>query len=165
MKIEEAIGKNVLGIREDRDMSQAELGEALAAYLGKPWSRQAVSAAEKGRRAFTAAELLALAHVLDTTLYRLMTPPVEALHVEMPAEGVTVSTRTLTRMALPTGATETAFEQVDVSLQHVADVLERISGLAADGKAALSLAHRALADAARSMAVRTEKEHGADGAH
>ncbi|MEU3413739.1 helix-turn-helix transcriptional regulator [Streptomyces sp. NPDC006658] len=68
MKIEEVIGANVQWIREDQGMTQAQLGEAVAAHLGKPWSRQAVSAAEKGRRAFSAADLLALALVLDVTI-------------------------------------------------------------------------------------------------
>jgi transcriptional regulator with XRE-family HTH domain len=68
VKIEKVIGANMQLIREDQDMTQAELGEAVAQYLGKPWSRQAVSAAEKGRRAFSAADLLALALVLDVTI-------------------------------------------------------------------------------------------------
>ncbi|MFD1660008.1 helix-turn-helix transcriptional regulator [Streptomyces caeni] len=68
MKIEEVIGANLQWIREDQGMTQAQLGEAVARHLGKPWSRQAVSAAEKGRRAFSAADLLALALVLDVTI-------------------------------------------------------------------------------------------------
>ncbi|GGQ20704.1 MULTISPECIES: helix-turn-helix domain-containing protein [Streptosporangium] len=74
MKIEEVIGANVAFLREDRGMSQAQLGEALGSYLGKPWSRQAVSAAEKGRRAFTAAELVSLALALGTSLPGLLLP-------------------------------------------------------------------------------------------
>ncbi|KDN75245.1 hypothetical protein DF19_25160 [Streptomyces olindensis] len=68
MKIEEVIGANLQWIREDQEMTQSQLGEAVAEHLGKPWSRQAVSAAEKGRRAFSAADLLALALVLDVSI-------------------------------------------------------------------------------------------------
>lgn len=160
VKVEEVIGHNMLQVREDRGMSQAQLGEALVAYLGKSWSRQAVSAAEKGRRAFTAAELLALAHVLETTLYRLMTPPVSVKSVDMPAAGVTVSAKTLSRLALPTGATETAFEEIDAALGSLADILERVGELADLGKGAISVTHSRMADAAQSMAVRIKEEYG-----
>lgn len=68
MKIEEVIGRNVLRIRERRSLSQADLGAAVGQHLGKPWSRQAVSAAEKGRRSFTAADLMALARVLNVSM-------------------------------------------------------------------------------------------------
>ncbi|MGC9381590.1 helix-turn-helix domain-containing protein [Streptomyces sp. MH13] len=68
MKIEEVIGANLQWIREDQEMTQTQLGEAVAEHLGRPWSRQAVSAAEKGRRAFSAADLLALALVLDVSI-------------------------------------------------------------------------------------------------
>lgn len=68
VKIEEIVGANLQWIREDQKMTQVQLGEAVAEYLEKPWSRQAVSAAEKGRRAFSAADLLALALVLDVTI-------------------------------------------------------------------------------------------------
>lgn len=74
MRLEDAIGWNVARLREAAGLSQAQLGEALGAYLGKPWSRQAVSAAEKGRRAFTAAELVSLALVLKASLDHLLLP-------------------------------------------------------------------------------------------
>ncbi|MBB6437210.1 helix-turn-helix transcriptional regulator [Streptomyces candidus] len=68
MRIEEVIGANVARLRDGKELSQSQLGEALAEHLGKPWSRQAVSAAEKGRRAFTAADLLALSRTLDVSV-------------------------------------------------------------------------------------------------
>lgn len=74
MKIEELIGVNVMRRREALEMSQAQLGEALGKHLGNAWSRQAVSAAEKGRRAFSAADLLALARALDTSIPALFMP-------------------------------------------------------------------------------------------
>ncbi|MEC3992251.1 helix-turn-helix domain-containing protein [Actinacidiphila sp. DG2A-62] len=74
MKIEELIGANVVRRREALEMSQAQLGEALGQHLGNAWSRQAVSSAEKGRRAFSAADLLALARALDTSIPSLFLP-------------------------------------------------------------------------------------------
>jgi transcriptional regulator with XRE-family HTH domain len=78
VKLEEVIGVNIAERRAWMEMSQTELGEALGKYLEKPWSRQAVHTAEKGRRAFTAAELVALALVLETELPELMAPPLQA---------------------------------------------------------------------------------------
>lgn len=68
MRIETAIGRQIARFREARQMSLTQLGEALGKYLDKPWSRQAVHQAERGRRAFTAAELAAFALVLDTSI-------------------------------------------------------------------------------------------------
>lgn len=67
--LEERIGKNVKALRGDR--SGSNLGEDLAWLLGSPWSRQAVSDAERGRRSFSASELLALADALNTTVPQL----------------------------------------------------------------------------------------------
>jgi transcriptional regulator with XRE-family HTH domain len=80
MKIEEAIGRNIEAMRVSAGLSQAELGRELGRYLGGEWSRQAVSAAEKGRRSFTAQELVALAFQLRTTVPQLMQP---TEHVQM----------------------------------------------------------------------------------
>lgn len=72
MRIEEAIGFNMARLREDAGLTQEQLGKALEPYLGKSWTRQAVSAAEKGRRSFTAAELIALGLALNTSLQFLL---------------------------------------------------------------------------------------------
>lgn len=77
------LGQNVAEARTRRGLSQVELGEAVAPYLGRPWPRQTVSLVEQGRRAFTAEEVLALAHVLQTTpglLFRV-SPDVEAVTI------------------------------------------------------------------------------------
>lgn len=68
MRIEAVIGRQIARFREARQMSLTQLGEAVGTYLGRPWSRQAVHQAERGRRAFTAAELAALALALDTSV-------------------------------------------------------------------------------------------------
>ena len=67
--LQEHIGANVKAFRGKT--SPSELGAALALWLGKPWTRQAVWEAENGKRVFTAAELLALAAALDVTLPQL----------------------------------------------------------------------------------------------
>ena len=89
MRVEEAVGQQVARLRLQRQLSLADLGEALGRYLGKPWSRQAVHQAERGQRAFTAAELTALALVLDTSLpalFRAGDTPVELPGEVVPAE-------------------------------------------------------------------------------
>lgn len=68
MKIEEVIGRNMRQAREERGLSQTDLGQAMEQHQGRSWSRQAVSAAEKGQRAFSAADLMALARVLDVSI-------------------------------------------------------------------------------------------------
>jgi transcriptional regulator with XRE-family HTH domain len=55
-----------------------------AAYLGRAWSRQAVSTAEAGGREFTAVELMALAVVLDVPISWLFLPRADTETVEFP---------------------------------------------------------------------------------
>lgn len=83
MRVEGVIGANILARRRELDISQQELGTRLAPLLGKPWSRQAVSAAEHGERDFIAAELLALAVVLQVSLMQLVMPPPDVREVEL----------------------------------------------------------------------------------
>jgi transcriptional regulator with XRE-family HTH domain len=64
MKLEELVGERVREARELRGWTQQHLGEQLEPYLGRVWTRQAVSNAEKGGREFTAAELVAFALTL-----------------------------------------------------------------------------------------------------
>lgn len=76
MRIEEVAGANMRTARNRRAWSQANLGEHLAPYLGEPWARvQAISAAETGKRAFTAAELVTIGHVLGVSVADLLAPP------------------------------------------------------------------------------------------
>lgn len=85
--IEEVVGGNIKAARTVKGMSQADLGAAIAAYLGDTWKRrQAVWTAETGKRAFTAAELLTIAHILGTSVGDLFKPPFTVAEVEV-AEG------------------------------------------------------------------------------
>lgn len=74
MRIEEVIGERVAEYRRGRGWPQAKLAEEVSKLLDKPWSRQAVNTAEHGRRAFTASELVALAHSLGVKLIDLFYP-------------------------------------------------------------------------------------------
>jgi hypothetical protein len=85
LRIEQIVGQWIAKGRGDK--TQAQLGEELGRYLGKPWSRQSVSAAEKGERAFTAAELIAFSLVLGCTVETLLEPPAGVEHVEIGDDG------------------------------------------------------------------------------
>jgi transcriptional regulator with XRE-family HTH domain len=70
------IGGRIRAARTEHNLTQAALGQLLEPWLGKAWLKQAVSQAEQGRRDFTAAELLALAAVLQVPMgYFFATPP------------------------------------------------------------------------------------------
>lgn len=73
MKIEKIVGQNMTALRAKLGWSQPELGEKLGELLGKSWTRQAVSNAENGKRAFTAADLVAIAYVFETSPAALLT--------------------------------------------------------------------------------------------
>ena len=88
MRIEELIGQRIRERREELEMSQAELGRLLGRLLDKEWSRQTVSAAEQGKRAFTSAEMVAISHVLRTTVSQLFTPPAKVTEITMPSGAV-----------------------------------------------------------------------------
>ncbi|WP_158641285.1 helix-turn-helix transcriptional regulator [Amycolatopsis eburnea] len=85
MRVEEIVGIRMREHREARDMTQEQLGEELGYFLGNAWSRQAVSSAEKGKRAFTAAELLTIADSLGITCADLLRPPPSLREIEMPS--------------------------------------------------------------------------------
>ena len=73
MTVEELIGLNVRLARQRIGMTQERLGRELHRYLGRSWSPQSISQAEKGLRSFRAVELLALSEVLGTSPGALLT--------------------------------------------------------------------------------------------
>lgn len=83
--VEEMVGYNVRRLRESQRLTQTELGELLGKSLGKPWSRQAMSAAEKGDRDWRAVELVAVAKALDTSVGYLMFPTGIHESIRLPA--------------------------------------------------------------------------------
>ncbi|GAA4863951.1 helix-turn-helix transcriptional regulator [Saccharopolyspora cebuensis] len=140
MDIAEMVGKRVRETREVCGWTQQQVGDELANHLGKPWTRQAVSVAEKGGRAFTVAELVALAAVLGTTVTRLLTPDLETSEVRLPA--VTFRTAVYTDLISDS-------EGSDVGLGEMHELLRRALGYAADaerGYAKAAVAMRALVE-------------------
>lgn len=88
MRIEEVIGRWITEGRELAGMTQAQLGERVAELLGgKAWSRQAISTAEKGHRAFVAAELVAFAVALNCHIEDLTEPPEDIESVTLSDDG------------------------------------------------------------------------------
>jgi len=123
MRVEAAIGKQIARFREARQMSLAQLGEAMGKYLDKPWSRQAVHQAERGRRAFTAAEIAALALVLETSVPALFLTEDES--VELP--GAVVSTEDYQGILLYAGddAPLDGMDELLVALHDIRNILSR----------------------------------------
>jgi transcriptional regulator with XRE-family HTH domain len=123
MRIETAIGKQIARLREARQMSLTQLGEAMGQYLGKPWSRQAVHQAERGGRAFTAAEMAALALALDTSVPALFLADVAP--IELP--GAAVSAEDYQGILLYAGdeAPQDGIEELLVALNDIRQILSR----------------------------------------
>ena len=65
MQIEERIGKQLRRAREANGWTQEETGEHIGRWLGRPWSKQTVSAAEAGGRSFAAEDLLVMALLFE----------------------------------------------------------------------------------------------------
>jgi transcriptional regulator with XRE-family HTH domain len=143
MRVETAIGNQIARLRETRQMSLTQLGEALGRYLDRPWSRQAVHQAERGRRAFTAAELAALALALDTSVPALFLSDADQL--ELP--GATISAEDYRGILLYAGndAPMDGVEELIVALHDIAEVLSRpvLARLAKIGQVAEQVADAA----------------------
>ncbi len=90
MKVEQYVGQRIHDRRNELDITQEAFGREVGLWLGKPWSRSTVSVAENGKRAFTAAELVAIAHVLQTSPTYLLAPPAGIDEITMPS-GATVN--------------------------------------------------------------------------
>jgi transcriptional regulator with XRE-family HTH domain len=91
VRVEELVGARIREKRDELGWSQQELGEKVGEYLGRPWSRQAVSLAEKGQREFGVADLLTLAMTLGVPPIWLMLPspsPDDPAHAEVVEVGM-----------------------------------------------------------------------------
>ena len=143
MRVEVAIGQQIAHLREARQMSLTQLGQAMGRYLGKPWSRQAVHQAERGRRAFTAAELAAVALALDTSIPALFLSDAEP--IELP--GATISAEDYRAILLYAGDDFPldGIEELIVALHDIAEVVSRptLARLAKIGRIAEQVASMA----------------------
>jgi transcriptional regulator with XRE-family HTH domain len=125
MRVEEAIGRQVARLRAQRQLSLADLGEALGRYLGKPWSRQAVYQAERGQRSFTAAELTALALTLDTSVQALFRA--ESGQIELPGRAIASEEYRSVLLNRQNDAPLDGLEELIVALHDISEVLQRPS--------------------------------------
>jgi transcriptional regulator with XRE-family HTH domain len=123
MRIETAIGKQIARLREARQMSLTQLGEAMGKYLDKPWSRQAVHQAERGRRAFTAAEMAALALALETSVPALFL--VDAAHIELPSAAISAEDYQGILLYAGDDAPLDGIEELLVALHDIRQILSR----------------------------------------
>ncbi len=105
------------------------------------WTRQAVWAAERGRRGFLAVELLALAVVLELPMDRLITLPADVPSVTLP-NGTEVSRTVLRGTAPPSTSALLAmyerFQKVGAGVDLMSHVLLAQKGAEAERFAALA---------------------------
>jgi transcriptional regulator with XRE-family HTH domain len=123
MQVETAIGEQIARLREARQMSLTQLGQAMGRYLGKPWSRQAVHQAERGRRAFTAAELAAIALALDTSIPALFLT--ESGQIELPGQSVSAEDYRAILLYAGDDTPLDGIEELIVALHDIAEVVSR----------------------------------------
>jgi transcriptional regulator with XRE-family HTH domain len=71
--MEEVVGANLTRYREREGISQAELGRRIGQGAGREWSRQAVSLAESGKRAYGVTDLVTICHGTKLTMADLLT--------------------------------------------------------------------------------------------
>ena len=140
MRVEEAIGRQIAQLRAQRQLSLADLGQALGRYLGKPWSRQAVHQAERGQRSFTAVELVALALTLDTSVQALFRA--EDDRIELPGRDVSAEDYRGTLLNRENDNPLDGVEELIIALHDIGGILQRPAlarmtriGQAADGMA------------------------------
>jgi len=83
--IQQVVGQRIREAREAMEWTQVQVGRELEALLGQAWSSQVMAQAEAGERAFTAAEMVALAIVLEREVGWFFRPRIgEAEYVEIP---------------------------------------------------------------------------------
>jgi hypothetical protein len=106
LTLEELVGRNIAAARTESGggrewLSQEALGQRLAFYLGKPWTKQAVSDAENGRRRFDPTELIAFAYALEHTsvVDLLAAGPEDSIH--LPGEAPDIPGDSLRWVVLP----------------------------------------------------------------
>lgn len=155
MKVEELVGQRIREVRELQELTQEEFGKQLEPLLGKRWPRQTVSAAEKGARAFTAAEILVIAHTLNTTIDRLFQPPIDLKEVEVPS-GKALSRREISRPALPRFTEDRPLNLAHEALQDLVASLQGIKGFQEQAAKNALVMHEALSMAKESRELRVE---------
>jgi transcriptional regulator with XRE-family HTH domain len=143
VKIESVVGENIRQSRKSSGMRQEEFGAALEPLLGRAWSRQAVSTAEQGGRAFTAVELIVIAKVLSTSVSDLFLLPPSAESIELPT-GETIEGPLMFELSHGAYAAE---QDTDRRLDDATDQVKAAIAHATDAAAAATQTTEALDDA------------------
>lgn len=123
MKIEAIVGERVRNMRERRGLSQPELGRRLEPLLGMAWPKQTVSSAEKGKRSFTASDLVALAHVLQVPVGYLLKAPMGVNSVEL-GSGASIPAESLHEATLPEDMNREALHDLGQVIADIANEVE-----------------------------------------
>lgn len=155
MRIEEVIGRWIAKGREETDMTQAQLGQELANVLGcEPWSRQAISTAEKGGRSFVAAELVAFAVALGCNVEDLLEPPADVQAVILSAGGPPLDSRYLRA----TAATNTDLEDCVTSMQRLRETWTELRDKSRVMDLKVGVAYKDLGSALRGRGIARKDE-------
>ena len=162
MRIEQVVGMRIKQSREADDMTQEQFGQKLGELLGRPWSRQAVSAAERGGRAFTAAELVAASHVLSTSAGWLMTPPTREEVIELgttpDGEALTLPRHEVVNAILPFDSTDASINRVNDWADAFQGMINQVQGAVQYGDMVMAEMRAALDQAIESGARRGRSE-------
>ena len=140
MRVEEAIGRQIARLRTQRQLSLTDLGEALGQYLERPWSRASRPSSRTRQRAFTAAELTALALALDTSVQGLFRAENE--QIELPRRAVSPQEYRSVLLSREKEAPLDGIEEMIVALHDIGEILSRpaLARLARIGRAAEQVA-------------------------
>lgn len=132
--VREIVGLNIVRLRTAAGLSQKDLGVRLEQWLESSWSRQAVSQAEQGKRAFGVDDLVALSVALDSSIQQLLGPPADANKIVL-ASGTEIPKTSYEEVVLG-GAP--AMDEVQRSriVGHLGE-LDLIAGVVADRQKAL----------------------------
>jgi transcriptional regulator with XRE-family HTH domain len=144
-RAEEFVGQRIKARREELGWTQEEFGLKLKPLLGRAWSRSTVSVAESGGRAFTAGELLAIAHTLNVRVPRLLTPPIEVGMIEYPS-GVELPSRMTTEMGVADAQLAAAWQDLAHAVSGTDRAREALKSLEQKLNVALLAAHAATVD-------------------
>lgn len=154
MRVEEMVGQRIRQARERVNITQEQLGEWLEPFLGRAWARQSVSLAEQGKRAFTAAELVAIAFVVGVAPGVLLQMPPGVNALEMPS-GKLLERDELSRAARTgEGSPGLAAERVQQTLSDLVAEIEGVDARTADIKRTVERLHDEIGQAVNAAAQR-----------
>ncbi|MBF6216055.1 helix-turn-helix transcriptional regulator [Nocardia puris] len=143
MKIERIVGERIRIAREAIGYSQPELGRRVGEALDKATPRQAVSAFERGERAFTASELFVFAQILRVPVSSLFTPPSGVGEVEV-SSGTTYPTTVLDDLRVADNPAQEALYDLERLVDELTEANSRKADDATRERRTLSSIHALL---------------------